>query len=180
MPVFFTKMHGTDSAINSDHVVEIRQVKNMASNVRHGHRPYITLAVLSDGRSEELLWDVDKCVKACRPIIPAYPGFEVLSPWRDKDKTGVWTTGVWRIPVIGWRADELGVEPVTADEDFEMSANASILYPDGQVVIPYDRTYPNEEEWLKEIERVFEQERLDTEQAAAAAAAEQTTEKAAS
>lgn len=170
MPIFFATMHG-DNRINSDHVVELRTVKNMDSNVKYGGRKYTTIAVLKDGRSEELLWEIDKCVKACCPVIPAYPGFEVLQPWRDREAN---ETGVWRIPVIGWKTDELSLEPITADEDFQMHDNSSIRYPDGQIIIPFDRTYPNEEEWLKEIERVFERQRLDEEQEKI------TTEKAAS
>jgi hypothetical protein len=156
-----------DNKINTDHIVELRSVKNPD---KLGTR-YITIAVMRDGRSEELAYGMDRCLKVCCSIFPAYPGFEVLSAWYDKE---IKKTEVWRLPVIGWRVEELSVEAVTPDEDFEMSDSCAVRYPDGQVSVPFDRTYKNEQAWLENMTKVFEQQILDT------AVEETATEKAAS
>ena len=160
----------SDGLINADHIVKLRTINNMASSVKHGHRVLITVAVLKDGKTQQLSYDLSECVKACSSVIPAYPGFEVLSAWYNAE-TG--KPEVWRIPIVGWRTVESGLEPVTPDEDFEMSATTAIRYPDGQVNVPFDLTFPDEEDWLKALlaEEIFEPQKTEKEQLETAKAA---------
>jgi hypothetical protein len=75
-------------------------------------------------------------------ILPAVAGFTLLNFHASDGEE--W---IERQPIVGWAVEAGGkfAEPITPDchdSDF------AILYPDGQVVVPFDRTFDTLDEWL--------------------------------
>ena len=86
--------------------------------------------------------DAEAIVLMMAPVIPALPGYTVLTA-HDAEEGELFVT---RSPVVAWRIlDDLAV-PVTPDTEV---GQVAVLFPDGQVVIPGMVSFKNEEAWLK-------------------------------
>jgi len=81
-------------------------------------------------------------------VIPAAPGFYVLSPCYDEDGGAI--CGASREPVVAWALDALGsTTPVTPQEVLNSDDDHAILCPDGEVR-SYDSGWASVADWLEE------------------------------
>lgn len=81
-------------------------------------------------------------------VIPAVPGFYVLSPCYDEDGGAICEAS--REPVVGWALDALGTNiPVTPHEVLNGDDDHAILCPDGEVQ-SYDGRWASVADWLEE------------------------------
>lgn len=81
-------------------------------------------------------------------VIPAAPGFYVLSPCYDEAGGAICEAS--REPVVGWALDALGTTiPVTPQEVLNGDDDHAILCPDGEVR-SYDTCWKDEADWLEE------------------------------
>ena len=82
-------------------------------------------------------------------VIPAAPGFYVLSPCFECEDDDGAACEALREPVVGWAVDAAGfTSPVTPIEVLNSDHDdPAILYPDG-TVWSFDRNWKSESEWL--------------------------------
>lgn len=81
-------------------------------------------------------------------VIPAAPGFYVLSPCYDEAGGAICEAS--REPVVGWALDAMGTTiPVTPQEVLNGDDDHAILCPDGEVR-SYDTCWKDEADWLEE------------------------------
>jgi hypothetical protein len=124
----------SDGYVNSDHVVEIKGAHK--GSVLH----------LVNGKTVVVRQDDYDLAYGLNPVIPAQPGFEVLYLYEPGDEPPF-----GRDPVIAWRIDadahssQIAVTPAGSSLG---SQRIAILYPDGQVYVPEESTYPNIEAWI--------------------------------
>jgi hypothetical protein len=126
-----------------------REWVNLAEMVRVRKQRGGTVAELRSGETVALACDPDHLTRLACPFIPTYPGFELLSAYRDGD-----TTFFARQPIIGWRMELYGPEPIVVGNlgHFVMTGPYAIKYPDGQVLMPEHCDYPNENAWRVAME----------------------------
>ena len=91
----------------------------------------------------------DQLVGDAVPIIPANPGFYLLSHWAEAlDDKSAFTE---KTPIIGWRVGgEDGIKPVTDDWNYndERAENFGVLRPEGDIRSDaLDATYDTIEQW---------------------------------
>lgn len=68
-----------------------------------------------------------------------------------------------QMPIVAWRIDETRALPVTPDDDDDRISNligSGMLMPDGQVVMPFDATFDNEEAWRAELNQRAARDKL--------------------
>jgi hypothetical protein len=81
-------------------------------------------------------------------IWPAQPGTYLLDS--DPHFVPESIAEVWPTPVIAWAMTSEGVQPVTVDGVNDgLSETPTILFPDGNVTTPEDRSWRSAEEWLR-------------------------------
>ena len=108
--------------------------------------------------------DVYAIERLLLPVVAASPGFTLLRfpallGARGPDgellpNAGEGDPYVDRMPIAAWRIDETHALPVTPDDDDDRISNligSGVLLPDGQVVVPFDARFDNEEAWRAEI-----------------------------
>ena len=129
--------------VNTDDIVMLRELKTEGGR-RH------SFAQMRDGREVNLALSTNLIAAASCPVIAAAKGFEMLSAWIN-DAIVV----VYRQPIIGWRIDEAGVEPIVLDDDssVENLETGYIKFPDGQVYTS-DRLFENELLWKEEMQKM--------------------------
>jgi hypothetical protein len=128
-------------------IADIEKMRHAWKDARGGEHPATIL--LKCGREIRVNdKEIDRIVRQSTPIIPAVPGFELLtlSYMPAEEDGGPW---VHREPVLGWRdATYGGLEPVVVDYDFtEMTDSHAILKPDGRVSAG-ESWHDNEQEWI--------------------------------
>lgn len=124
-----------------------------------GEPRYGANGTMADGTSVRLFDDIDTILDKSGPFVPAQPGFEVLGYWVDENGREL----IDRQPVVAWRCDDVeGARPVTLDAQPEEFA---VKYPDGQVVLPWDRTFDNEDAWMVAMREMAEKKRSHSAQA---------------
>ena len=125
-----------------------------------------SIATLSDGSRGVISGDVYAIEKLMLPVVAAAPGFTLLrffgpvgvrGPNGERlPHAGEGDAYVERMPIVAWRIDETHAVPVTSDDDDGRISNligSGVLLPDGQVVVPFDATFDNEEAWRTEMSR---------------------------
>jgi hypothetical protein len=94
-------------------------------------------------------YTIDRIVRASQPVIPAQPGYRLLTFCFDPSEPGEapWSSDE---PVLGWRVDvQGGLEPVVIDYNFTtMDADHAILEPTGKVHA-VDAAYDDLHSWMK-------------------------------
>jgi hypothetical protein len=155
MTRFFSRGYG--DLINADRIESITPVKK---NESWGSR-----AILKDGKDVTLQGDLDEIRRLLLPVVAASPGFTLLRFFgpvgvREPDGQRLPDAGegdpyIEKMPIVAWRIDESHAVPVTPnDSDDDRISNligAGVLLPDGQVVMPFDARFDNEEAWLAEM-----------------------------
>jgi hypothetical protein len=136
MTVFIETMRG--DLINATDIVRISDEKGA------------TVADLRDGNAVKLGLKLDVVARAACQVLPAQPGFERLSARFGTDE--VYFN---REPVIGWRIEPLGPEPIVVDDWVSRESEdcmVAVKYPEGQIVMTHDSDYENETEWRAAME----------------------------
>lgn len=81
-------------------------------------------------------------------IWPAQPGTYLISCEPEFPPQTV--ESIWPTPVIAWAWTNDGVQPVTADGlNDGLDQSATILFPDGNVTAPEDRSWKSLADWLR-------------------------------
>lgn len=130
--------------INSDHIVSIRDIKPPQDNPP-GMRPVWRGEAKLQGHDDRviLLDNTDTIEEMMSPVVPANPGFQLITFLGDEDDPLV-----TRDPIIAWRiVRNYYVTPITLDKwdrEFE-----GILLPDGRVLAQEDQWFESEESWLR-------------------------------
>lgn len=95
-------------------------------------------------------------------VVPASPGFELLTYFRDDD-------AIERVPVIAWRIEEYQTKERYSDAnpiaigltDTSLGDDSAVRCPDGKVTIQkYSRVFENTEAWEKWVKTGRKQEEL--------------------
>lgn len=109
--------------------------------------------------------------RSAYPIIPAVPGFQLLTFWfedaeldpmRERDtRTFDIAANLWRETVVAWRLHPAWYpEPITASHSMECDAEtgtsangatAAILDPAGAVTVQHDCVYRTMDEWINHV-----------------------------
>jgi hypothetical protein len=110
------------------------------------------IALVVDGNGNEFEYDCYRAAaQAIYPVIPAQPGFVLLSVYFNAgpipEDLSEW---VCRAPIIGWRMATLGPEPVTLN-DADGCHEQGIQCPDGQIEVIADATYKDLDAFLAEV-----------------------------
>ena|ERR1700693_5651257 len=133
-----------------------------------------------DGTIEEVDGRPERFYSASRPVIRAEPNFATIhfSFFFDDDedpKTYDIKAGLYREPIIAWRIEDDGyptpITPSGACNFDDSHGLTGVMWPDGRVEIPFDRTCRDVQsfveairgEWIAYREREAEQARRDEE-----------------
>lgn len=114
-------------------------------------------AETDNGAMHAVIGNVDKLRSSLEEIIPANPGFEVLTFWfqdGEQDPINVdIKSKLNRESVIGWRSvDGTCYEPVTAFGVSDIDEGVwSVIDPAGSVIEPVDRLYPSLDHWINDV-----------------------------
>lgn len=97
--------------------------------------------------------DFERSLQRASPMVPALPGtYRVIwcfDPETNEDL-------LHQDPVIAWRVDEFGVANPVLCEMAGSDEFAALLFPDGQVVDPDCRSWPNTEAFKKTMREQYE------------------------
>jgi hypothetical protein len=120
------------------------------------------VAELRDGKSVTLAVEAHVAARATCPIIPAQPGFELLTAWfPPRPECG--ELSFTRAPIIGWRVKPSDFEPEPLVPVREQGSTlgwnrrAAIKYPDGlihELDGPLD--YADEAAWQAEMKDYYD------------------------
>jgi hypothetical protein len=126
--------------VNTEHVVKI---------FRKGDVDRCTVAGTEE--TVEVYSSIVDELVAAQSIIPAHPGFTLLS-FYPSDSDPEW---VDRSPVIAWQVDASSGfhKAIGLDATSNNVVATGILCPDGQVIDPGNTLYPNEDAWREEARR---------------------------
>lgn len=113
--------------INTDEIIYIFPNKD-------GHRATIT------GKHDR--WECYAAqLKSLYPVIPAQPGFSLLSIWFERDDEVPAVVEAHRTPIIAWRISEFGaLDPITLSDETSADVQA-IQLPDGIIEEQESGTY---------------------------------------
>jgi hypothetical protein len=93
----------------------------------------------------QIVGALEKIRNVLEPVIPASPGWEVITP--NEDEAGL-VVSLFAEPVIGWRDCEQGPMPITVMQS-ENNILWAIKTPDGRVFdITSNERFPSSDEWL--------------------------------
>lgn len=96
-------------------------------------------------------YTIDQIMRAVQQVIPAQPGFRLLTFGFDAScpDEGEWVSDE---PILGWRVDAYGtMEPAVFDYNFsEMTGEHAILEPSGKVHV-VDAVYDDIESWKRDL-----------------------------
>ncbi len=152
---FFIKGYTGAAVYPVSSITKMQKARKDRSGRDHPARIYLT----DDRDFEASDRDIDLIVRQFAPIVPAQPGFELLSFGYDPhdDEPGPW---IHRELIIGWRNAEYGgLDPVVIDYDFdEMEDRHAILRPDGKVQTG-ESWFDTEEEWVASMKAAADEER---------------------
>lgn len=138
MTVFISTDRGH---INLDSVVMVRREKQAADGA--GKPVYSTRVYYRDEYGEpQQTWSTSDPESLGTSVVPAAPGYFLIGVWCDQGKHCI-----WREPIVAWRLefDCNTAHPVGFSYG---DGNPHILTPDGQVVIPEDRTFDTVDAYL--------------------------------
>jgi hypothetical protein len=106
--------------------------------------------ILDDGNAVHIdAYELDRILRG-KPshIWPAQPGTYLLCS--DPNFVPESIAAMWPTPVIAWAMTSEGPQPVTADGVNDgLTETPTILFPDGTVTAPEDRSWRTAEEWLQ-------------------------------
>jgi hypothetical protein len=84
-------------------------------------------------------------------VIPAFPGFSVLSPVFDSDKPEV-LIDVSLDPILGWALDRDSLQPYPITlYGVDFDATPSVLKPDGSIDRLGMESYDNIDQWKADL-----------------------------
>lgn len=142
-----------DSYLNLDHVVEFRPDYHNSKDHIKGSKCF---ALGPHGQDLHHRCDRRNVDRLTFQTIPAYPGFTLLCVWFEEDRP--WS--IIREPIIGWRVDsDMSPDPIIADDPLGTDIQA-ILYPNGRIVVQYERWFDNEEDFVKYLSKTAEERRV--------------------
>lgn len=130
--------------------LNLSQVKE-AHDGWNGRQHHCFVTMLDGTRREVREHDFQTLIAEEEQIIPAQPGWFMLSPHYDANGEAVAS----REPVIAWRVvDQFSpLLPMSVGAGHGRDTDSIVLCPDGTVEVPYVATYKSEAEFLIEWER---------------------------
>jgi hypothetical protein len=144
---------------------------------RTKHGTSVLLAISKDGDTYECAGAAFKAERALWPVIPAQPGFFLLSVHPHGSIPDDLEKWINRDAIIAWRIGHWGPEPITVEDNMvpphEIESTSEIYAvqsPDGHVAIQNGYTVDTPEEFIEFVRARWQgraQARSDTEGAAA-------------
>ena len=129
-----------------DYLVQVSQIKTISPARKNRDGLWAHKLTLADDNTGRTFTITPKAANALTvSVIPATPGYELLVHLGGDEFA--------RQPIIAWGVDiqSGNPAPVTPGDLEGLSQPQAILLPDGQVEIPYERTFENLDQWLKSI-----------------------------
>lgn len=139
-----------DCYLNLDQIQSIRPRKDKDGN-------WVYAAHTDDGRVLGE-WTGEVIDNTIYPIIPAQPGFTLLTVWFNTesvpDNLSEWVT---RDPIIAWRMESYGPQPVTLEDGGNRNAEIqAIECPGGKIVDPLSASYPSWDEFIEDVRKQWQ------------------------
>jgi len=151
--VRFLKTVG-DAAINLDHVMLYRVEDRVGVKDKPSSGGWRVIFTLSDGSEivqviPDSAYEVLCELQDTHTIVPAAPGHKILTYCgSEKDEDG--DEVILCEDVIAWQIDLAGIWTIAFGPDSRGDGpHQGVLYPDGQVLVSGDVTYPSQNEWVK-------------------------------
>jgi hypothetical protein len=122
-----------------------------------GKKELPCIARLRDGEEIELQGTMMQIYPLLQTVLPAAPGYEMLSYSRDELES---TEGravfiLKREAVIGWRIGRF-IQPVTLEELYDGEhGDWAVRKPDGRVTRPDCGEWADEDEWFADMQRQY-------------------------
>jgi hypothetical protein len=149
--------------VNLDHVITVREegvktdetIAQEKSGKRKWKRPdyYLITMQFSDGEVRQFkdISSIDTTMMETRgSMVPALPGYFLVSYWSEFND-------IEKVPVVAWRDDGSSLaRPVAIDMTGD---DPVLLCPDGSVVAPYDRSWPNLDRYISSMREEAAEER---------------------
>jgi hypothetical protein len=88
----------------------------------------------------------DLVIEEPTPVVPAAPGFEILTAYAEGDST---YKHYGCEPVIAWRIEPLEPSPISPGCSADLSNYQAIRYPNGKIRRPFEEfLFENADAWL--------------------------------